>query len=130
MLLLQAHSAQEVEDFVKIASALLVNVGTLTSDWTDGMMLAGQLPVAMLLPMTLECPASQTCPAPAPHIALADAVPCRTAKAANANHKPWVLDPVGELCMLPASAGRVRSALLPPHALFAQGRGPRRTGAR
>ncbi|KAK9848101.1 hypothetical protein WJX84_000198 [Apatococcus fuscideae] len=37
-----AHSAQEVEDFSKLASALLVNVGTLTPDWTDGMQLAAK----------------------------------------------------------------------------------------
>ena len=127
---LQAHSAQEVEDFVKIASALLVNVGTLTSDWTNGMMLAGQLPVAMLLPVALECPASQTCQVLGFIVAPGDEVLCRTAKAANANTKPWVLDPVGELDMLPASAGPVKAALFPPLSLCAQGRGPRHIGAR
>jgi hydroxyethylthiazole kinase-like sugar kinase family protein len=29
----QAHSVGEVEDFVGIASALLINVGTLSDDW-------------------------------------------------------------------------------------------------
>lgn len=54
---LQAHSIGEVEDFIKIASALLINVGTLSEEWVGGMRLA--------------------------------------AKAAAAQGKPWVLDPVG-----------------------------------
>lgn len=29
----QAHSLDEVEDFVSISSALLINMGTLSSDW-------------------------------------------------------------------------------------------------
>ena len=37
---IQAHSCEEVEDFVKIASALLVNIGTVTSDWVSSKKLA------------------------------------------------------------------------------------------
>lgn len=35
------HSAAEVEDFSPLTSALLINVGTLTPDWVEGMTLAG-----------------------------------------------------------------------------------------
>ena len=31
-----------MEDFSKLASALLINVGTLTPDWTEGMQLAAK----------------------------------------------------------------------------------------
>ena len=37
---IQVHSKEEVEDFVKIASALLVNVGTLSPAWVESMQLA------------------------------------------------------------------------------------------
>jgi hydroxyethylthiazole kinase-like sugar kinase family protein len=36
----QAHAKEEVEDFLKIASALVVNVGTLSADWVESMRLA------------------------------------------------------------------------------------------
>ena len=68
---------------MKIASALLVNVGTLTSDWTDGMMLAGACSTALCC---LLWPNRQP----------ADPGMCRIARAANAAKKPWVLDPVGK----------------------------------
>ena len=35
------HSTEEVEDFSKLISALLINVGTLSPDWVEGMELAG-----------------------------------------------------------------------------------------
>jgi hydroxyethylthiazole kinase len=34
------HGSDEVEDFVGLASALVVNIGTLSSDWVGGMRLA------------------------------------------------------------------------------------------
>ena len=37
---MQVHSKEEVEDFMKIASALLVNVGTLSPAWVESMHLA------------------------------------------------------------------------------------------
>jgi hydroxyethylthiazole kinase len=37
-----AHSLEEVEDFQKIAAGLVVNVGTLSPDWVEGMKLAAQ----------------------------------------------------------------------------------------
>ena len=35
-----AHAEQEVEDMVKIASALVINIGTLSKNWVDAMKLA------------------------------------------------------------------------------------------
>ena len=35
-----AHAAEEVEDIVRIASALVVNIGTLSADWVSSMRLA------------------------------------------------------------------------------------------
>ena len=37
---MQVHSKEEVEEFLTIASALLINVGTLTPDWVESMKLA------------------------------------------------------------------------------------------
>ncbi len=53
-LLLQAHCKEEVEDFMKIASALLVNVGTLSPDWTEGMRLAAEAANALGKPWVLD----------------------------------------------------------------------------
>ncbi|PSC74808.1 Hydroxyethylthiazole kinase isoform A [Micractinium conductrix] len=49
-----AHSIGEVEDFVGIASALLVNVGTLSDDWVGGMRLGAQAAVAGGKPWVLD----------------------------------------------------------------------------
>lgn len=38
----QAHSLDEVEDFVKISSGLLINMGTLSSDWIASKKLAAK----------------------------------------------------------------------------------------
>jgi hydroxyethylthiazole kinase len=51
------HAREEVEDFLRISAALVINIGTLSKPWADGM----------------------------------EAV----AAAAQAQAKPWVLDPVG-----------------------------------
>ncbi|WP_423126339.1 hydroxyethylthiazole kinase [Gaoshiqia sp. Z1-71] len=37
-----AHAAEEVTDMVGIASALVINMGTLSRHWVDGMLLAGK----------------------------------------------------------------------------------------
>ena len=50
----QAHSIQEVEDFVGISSALLVNVGTLTPDWVESMKLAAVTARAQGKPWVLD----------------------------------------------------------------------------
>ena len=36
-----AHALEEVSDMVTIASSLVINMGTLSPDWVDGMILAG-----------------------------------------------------------------------------------------
>ena len=41
------HSINEAEDFSPLISALLINVGTLTPDWVEGMSLAGARPCIM-----------------------------------------------------------------------------------
>lgn len=47
LLLLQAHASTEVEDFVSISSALLINVGTLSPDWVESMKLAAAAAVRL-----------------------------------------------------------------------------------
>lgn len=37
-----AHAVEEMEDMVKIAAALVINIGTLDSQWVDGMIAAGR----------------------------------------------------------------------------------------
>lgn len=37
-----AHAVEEVEDMVNIASALVINMGTLSPQWVDAMLLAGE----------------------------------------------------------------------------------------
>jgi len=37
-----AHSVSEVEDMIAIASSLVINIGTLSSDWVKAMLLAGK----------------------------------------------------------------------------------------
>ncbi|KAK9904093.1 hypothetical protein WJX75_004445 [Coccomyxa subellipsoidea] len=49
-----AHCRDEVQDFQKIASALLVNVGTLSPEWTDGMRLAAEAAIALGKPWVLD----------------------------------------------------------------------------
>eukprot|EP00775_Hariotina_reticulata_P010516 gene10516-10676_t len=49
-----AHSLDEVEDFVSISSALLINMGTLSSDWVASKKLAAQQAVALGKPWVLD----------------------------------------------------------------------------
>ena len=51
---LQAHCPLEVEEFVGLASALLVNVGTLSEDWVVGMRLAAGRAGALGRPWVLD----------------------------------------------------------------------------
>jgi hydroxyethylthiazole kinase-like sugar kinase family protein len=51
---LQAHSIAEVEAFVSIASALLINVGTLSDGWVGGMKLGAQRAVELSKPWVLD----------------------------------------------------------------------------
>ncbi len=51
------HAPEEAAEFLSLAAALVINIGTLSRPWVDGMLVA--------------------------------------AEAARAQHKPWVLDPVG-----------------------------------
>ena len=37
-----AHAVEEMEDMVGIASALVINIGTLSKEWVDAMFLAGE----------------------------------------------------------------------------------------
>ncbi|KAI8465436.1 MAG: hydroxyethylthiazole kinase [Monoraphidium minutum] len=49
-----AHALDEVEDFVKISSALLINMGTLEAPWIAAMKLAARQAVALGKPWVLD----------------------------------------------------------------------------
>jgi hydroxyethylthiazole kinase len=49
-----AHAVEEVEEMVSIASALVINIGTLSSQWVDGMKLAMKKAVALGKPVILD----------------------------------------------------------------------------
>jgi hydroxyethylthiazole kinase len=46
-----AHAAEEVEEMARIASALVLNIGTLSAHWVEAMILAGQ---AAAVPIVLD----------------------------------------------------------------------------
>lgn len=48
------HAAEEVEAFVEIASALVINIGTLSPDWVEAMHLATRRAVALNKPWALD----------------------------------------------------------------------------
>mmetsp|Transcript_10306 Transcript_10306/g.26846 ORF Transcript_10306/g.26846 Transcript_10306/m.26846 type:complete len:290 (+) Transcript_10306:111-980(+) len=48
------HSLDEVEDFMKLASGLLINMGTLSSDWLASKKLAAKQAVALGKPWVLD----------------------------------------------------------------------------
>ena len=50
----QVHCAEEVEDFQRIADALLINVGTLSSTWIDGMRAAAAAAQSLSKPWVLD----------------------------------------------------------------------------
>ncbi|MCX8053946.1 MAG: hydroxyethylthiazole kinase [Armatimonadetes bacterium] len=51
---IMSHAAEEVEEMVGIASALVLNIGTLSPDWIDAMELAGKRANAMGIPVVLD----------------------------------------------------------------------------
>ena len=52
-----AHAPEEVADMVRIASALVLNIGTLTGDLVEAMKLAARAANAKGIPVVLECAA-------------------------------------------------------------------------
>ncbi len=49
-----AHAAEEVEEMVRIASALVLNIGTLSEHWVESMLLAGGRATARQIPIVLD----------------------------------------------------------------------------
>lgn len=49
-----AHAAEEVEEMVKLASALVLNIGTLSEHWVEAMLLAGGSANARGIPVVLD----------------------------------------------------------------------------
>lgn len=51
---IMSHAAEEVEEMVGIASALVLNIGTLSPDWIDAMELAGKRANELGIPVILD----------------------------------------------------------------------------
>ena len=49
-----AHAAEEVEEMAGLASALVLNIGTLSEDWIDAMLLAGRAASERGIPVVLD----------------------------------------------------------------------------
>jgi hydroxyethylthiazole kinase len=49
-----AHAREEVEEMAAIAGALVLNIGTLSPDWVDAMLLAGRAANAHGVPVVLD----------------------------------------------------------------------------
>lgn len=49
-----AHAANEVEEMVSYAGALVLNIGTLTDDWIAAMILAGKKANSLNTPVILD----------------------------------------------------------------------------
>ena len=49
-----AHAAEEVEEMTGLASALVLNIGTLSPPWVESMLLAGEAATARMLPVVLD----------------------------------------------------------------------------
>ncbi|HUJ55302.1 MAG TPA: hydroxyethylthiazole kinase [Gaiellaceae bacterium] len=49
-----AHAAEEVEEMVRLASALVLNIGTLSEHWVEAMLLAGGAATAREIPIVLD----------------------------------------------------------------------------
>ncbi len=49
-----AHAPEEVEEMVGLASALVLNIGTLSQHWVDAMLLAGRAASARGIPVVLD----------------------------------------------------------------------------
>jgi hydroxyethylthiazole kinase len=51
---IMAHAVDEVDDMVKIASSLVINIGTLSKNWIDGMIKAGKAARERDIPMVFD----------------------------------------------------------------------------
>ena len=51
---IMSHALEEVEEMVGIASALVLNIGTLTPEWVDAMELAGKRANELNIPVILD----------------------------------------------------------------------------
>jgi hydroxyethylthiazole kinase len=49
-----AHAREEVEEMVQLASALVINIGTLSERWVESMLLAGRAASARGIPVVLD----------------------------------------------------------------------------
>jgi len=49
-----AHAVDEVEDMVKIASSLVINIGTLSENWVDAMIRAGRVARERGIPVVFD----------------------------------------------------------------------------
>ncbi len=49
-----AHAHEEMEDMAGIASALVINIGTLSSEWMDSMLIAGKTASSRGIPVVLD----------------------------------------------------------------------------
>src|SRR6059058_108256 len=49
-----AHAGEEVEEMARIASALVLNIGTLSEHWVESMLLAGGAATARGIPVVLD----------------------------------------------------------------------------
>jgi hydroxyethylthiazole kinase len=49
-----AHAANEVEEMVSLAGALVLNIGTLTEEWVESMIRAGRKACALKIPVVLD----------------------------------------------------------------------------
>jgi len=49
-----AHAGEEVEEMARIASALVINIGTLSEHWVESMLLAGGTATARGIPIVLD----------------------------------------------------------------------------
>jgi hydroxyethylthiazole kinase len=49
-----AHAGEEVEEMVRLASALVLNIGTLSEHWVEAMLLAGGVANARGIPVVLD----------------------------------------------------------------------------
>ena len=49
-----AHAGEEVEEMTRLASSLVLNIGTLSSHWIEAMLLAGGAATARRIPVVLD----------------------------------------------------------------------------
>jgi hydroxyethylthiazole kinase len=49
-----AHAREEVEEMVALAGALVLNIGTLSPNWVDAMLMAGRTATSLGIPVVLD----------------------------------------------------------------------------